>query len=77
MNKRDIIRAEAELDMLKDKARETDELAKENLELRRKIDKAIEHIEEHTENIDRGKYYEDYVETYDLLKILKGEDNEL
>ena len=35
--------------------------------------RAIEHIKEHTENIDRGQYYEDYVETYDLLNILTGD----
>ena len=45
-------------------------------ELKDRIDKAVEYIEKHTENIDRGKYYEDYVETYDLLKILIGEENE-
>ena len=37
-------------------------------------EKAIEYIENHTENIDRGTYYEDYVETYDLLNILQGGD---
>ena len=37
-------------------------------------EKAIEYIENHTENIDRGRYYEDYVETYDLLNILQGGD---
>ena len=42
-------------------------------ELKDRIDKVIEYIEKHTENIDRGKYYEDYVETYYLLKILKGD----
>jgi uncharacterized protein (DUF3084 family) len=41
-----------------------------------KIEKAIEYIEKHTENIDRGQYYEDYVETYPVLQILKGEDKE-
>ena len=45
----------------------------EHKELKDRIDKAVEYIEKHTENIDRGKYYEDYVETYYLLKILKGE----
>lgn len=49
-----------------------DELEKENQELKDRIDKAVEYIEEHTENIDRGNYYEDYVETYYLLEILKG-----
>lgn len=48
-------------------------LAEEWEEYKNKISKAIKYIEEHTENIDRGKYYEDYVETYDLLKILKGD----
>lgn len=42
-------------------------------ELKDRIDKAVEYIEKYTENIDRGKYYEDYVETYYLLKILKGD----
>ena len=42
-------------------------------ELKDRIDKAVEYIEKHTENIDRGKYYEDYAETYYLLKILKGD----
>ena len=37
-------------------------------------EKAIEYIKNHTENIDRGTYYEDYVETYDLLNILEGGD---
>lgn len=37
-------------------------------------EKAVEYIENHTENIDRGTYYEDYVETYDLLNILQGGD---
>ena len=46
---------------------------KANKELKDRIDKAVEYIEKHTENIDRGKYYEDYVETYYLLKILKGD----
>lgn len=41
-----------------------------------KIEKAIEYIEKHTENIDRGQYYEDYVETYPILQILKGSDKE-
>lgn len=45
----------------------------EHKELKDRIDKVIEYIEKHTENIDRGKYYEDYVETYYLLKILKGD----
>ena len=53
-------------------ADERDELQQENQELKDRIDKVIEYIEKHTENIDRGKYYEDYVETYYLLKILKG-----
>ena len=34
------------------------------------IKEVREYIEEHTENIDRGQYYEDYVETYPILKIL-------
>lgn len=42
--------------------------------LQQRIDKAVEYIENHTENIDRGRYYEDYVETYKLLNILKGGD---
>lgn len=42
--------------------------------LQQRIDKAVEYIENHTENIDRGRYYEDYVETYELLNILKGDD---
>ena len=51
-----------------------DEKAKDKIkELKDRIDKVIEYIEKHTENIDRGKYYEDYVETYYLLKILKGD----
>ena len=48
----------------------------ENRKLQERIDKAIEYIEKHTENIDRGQYYEDYVETYPILEILKGEDKE-
>ena len=34
------------------------------------INEVREYIEEHTENIDRGRYYEDYVETYPILEIL-------
>ena len=45
-------------------------------EEKKKNEKAIEYIEKHTENIDRGQYYEDYVETYFVLQILKGEDKE-
>ena len=41
-----------------------------------KVEKAIEYIKKHTENIDRGQYYEDYVETYPILQILKGSDKE-
>ena len=46
---------------------------RENRNLKNNRDKAIEYVETHTENIDRGTYYEDYVETYDLLNILKGD----
>lgn len=49
------------------------ELRVENQELKDRIDKTVKYIEEHTENIDRGNYYEDYVETYDVLKLLKGD----
>ena len=49
------------------------ELQEENSRYERRIYKAVEYIEEHTENIDRGNYYEDYVETYDVLEILKGD----
>ena len=38
------------------------------------IKEVREYIEEHTENIDRGQYYEDYVETYPILKILDKEN---
>lgn len=41
------------------------------------IKEVREYIEEHTENIDRGEYYEDYVETYPILEILdKGSEKE-
>ena len=39
MSEEEIIKGEAYLDMLKDKARETGELAKENLELRKEIER--------------------------------------
>lgn len=45
------------------------------LDYKQRNEKAIEYIENHTENIDRGRYYEDYVETYDLLNILQGGDD--
>ena len=41
---------------------------------KKRCELAIEYIEKHTENIDRGKYYEDYVETYYLLKIIGGKE---
>ena len=73
-----IMRAEAELDMIKDKARETDMLAKENLELRSRISKAREYIEENIEGNYFKRYDDDiYKACNDLKEILKGEDNEL
>ena len=50
------------------------ELIKQRDDYKSRCEKATKHIKEHTENIDRGKYYEDYVETYDLLNILNGGD---
>ena len=44
--------------------------------LQQRIDKAIEYIEKNIENIDRGQYYEDYVETYPILEILRGVNND-
>lgn len=81
MTNRDIIKGEAYLDMLKDKARETDELAKENLGLRRKINKAIEYIEKNSyttlDAIDDINFYIVRLDTCDdLLDILKGVDKE-
>lgn len=55
-------------------ALQTDKLMKAFIVEHNRNEKAIEYIENHTENIDRGTYYEDYVETYDLLNILKGDD---
>ena len=49
-------------------------LQKEKDDYKQRNKKAVEYIENHTENIDRGTYYEDYVETYDLLNILEGGD---
>ena len=42
----------------------------ENQQLKKQKDDVVEYIKSHTENIDRGRYYEDYVETYDLLRML-------
>lgn len=49
----------------------------EEIERLKNIIKEVrECIEKHTENIDRGRYYEDYVETYPILEILdKVEEN--
>ena len=68
-----LVQVDDYLDMLKDKAKETDELAKENLQLRTKISKAIEYIE-HAQNYAKEKYL--YVNGDDLLDILKGVDKE-
>lgn len=55
-----------------------DEKSKEIERLKDIIKEVREYIEEHTENIDRGRYYEDYVETYPILEILDkvGDSNE-
>ena len=53
---------------------ELEQLLLEDLvELYSIIQEVREYIEEHTENIDRGYYYEDYVETYPILEILDKE----
>lgn len=76
-NSKKIDQLEKELEQLKEIEKEHQRingcLHLEIKELKDRIDKVIEYIEKHTENIDRGKYYEDYVETYYLLKILKGD----
>ena len=76
MNNRDIIRAESELDMIKDKSRETDMLAKENLELRSRINKAIDYINEMCLFSDGYASYGDDLRPEHIVDILKGEDNE-
>lgn len=48
-----LVQADDYLDMLKDKAKETDELAKENLRLRKKLDTAINVIRKDTRKIER------------------------
>ena len=50
-------------------------LENENQQLKKQKEDVVEYIKSHTENIDRGRYYEDYVETYDLLRML-GEIDE-
>lgn len=47
-----------------------EDLENENQQLKKQKDDVVEYIKSHTENIDRGRYYEDYVETYDLLRML-------
>ena len=51
---------------------------KDKLQQKENKEKEIrKYIEKHVENIDRGQYYEDYVETYPILEILdKGVDKE-
>lgn len=75
-NSKKVDQLEKELEQLKEIEKEHQRkngcLHLEIKELKDRIDKAVEYIEKHTENIDRGKYYEDYVETYYLLKILIG-----
>ena len=39
-------------------------------------DKAIEYIKKHTENIDRGQYYEDYNRNISYFTNIKGSDKE-
>ena len=53
--------------------RHIEQIQEENKQLHSIIKEAREYIEEHTENIDRGRYYEDYVETYPILEILDKE----
>jgi hypothetical protein len=61
-NEEEIIKGEAYLDMLKDKARETDELAKDNLELRKEIER-LKQMKLHTE-----KYASEMEDKYILEK---------
>ena len=49
-------------------------LQEENEKLKSIIKEVREYIKEHTENIDRGRYYEDYIETYPILEILDKEN---
>lgn len=69
------IRADAELDILKDKAREYDMLAKEYLELRRKINKAVQYIQQKRQNFS-GWLEISSTQVDELLDILEGVNKE-
>ena len=57
------------IQLLEKKCSDKDIEYKEKIKLQQRIDKAIKYIEENSPNLSNS-------ELYDLLEILKGEDNE-